>query len=362
MEIIDIVNEKDQIIGEIDKSEVHRGNGPIHREVGIILIDSNNQILIQQHSLNKKTYPGLWVTSAGGHVKKGEEPYFAAQRELREELGLECELAYLTKNFDKEISENHMVYWYLGKYNNEKLSPDSNEVETVKLVSQTELEKLMQIDEIKPKLNETRGHRNNYSLKMFKMFSKVWNHEFDKTIKDQLENQDKWTEPVYYVNENDTVLGKIDKEIANFNPMYIHREVGIAIVDKDKKMLWQQRAKTKRVGPLKWTITTAGHVIFETTYNEAAHRELIEEAGFDTDLSEIYSEFHLSKNEKHIMKFYIGKYDDQKIIPQESEVAQYKFLSVGMVEKMRKDGEKIGRGSLECAKRIANGEFDQYLF
>jgi len=86
-EIFDIVNERDEVIGQKPRSEVHR-LGLLHRAVHVLVFNARGQIFLQKRSMQKDRQPGLWDSSASGHVDSGEEYDATAVRELREEIGL----------------------------------------------------------------------------------------------------------------------------------------------------------------------------------------------------------------------------------------------------------------------------------
>jgi isopentenyldiphosphate isomerase len=86
-EIFDVVNERDEVIDRKLRSEVHR-LGLRHRAVHVLVFNSRGQIFLQKRSLRKDKSPGLWDSSASGHVDSGEHYDATAVRELREEIGL----------------------------------------------------------------------------------------------------------------------------------------------------------------------------------------------------------------------------------------------------------------------------------
>ncbi len=86
-EIFDVVNERDEIIGQRSRSEVHR-LGLLHRAVHVLVFNSSGKVFLQQRSAQKDRQPGLWDSSASGHVDSGEEYDTCAIREVREEIGL----------------------------------------------------------------------------------------------------------------------------------------------------------------------------------------------------------------------------------------------------------------------------------
>ena len=86
-EIFDVVNERDEVIGQQERSEVHR-LGLLHRAVHVLVFNAAGQVFLQKRSLTKDRQPGLWDSSASGHVDTGEDYDACAVREVREEIGL----------------------------------------------------------------------------------------------------------------------------------------------------------------------------------------------------------------------------------------------------------------------------------
>jgi isopentenyldiphosphate isomerase len=86
-EIFDIVNERDEVIGRLPRSQVHR-EGRRHRAIHVLVFNARGGIFLQKRSMTKDTFPGAWDSSASGHVDSGEDYDACAARELREELGL----------------------------------------------------------------------------------------------------------------------------------------------------------------------------------------------------------------------------------------------------------------------------------
>lgn len=91
-EIFDVVNERDEVIGQQPRSEVHR-LGLMHRAVHVLVFNAAGQVFLQKRSLKKDRQPGLWDSSASGHVDSGEDYDACAARELREEIGLQLTAA-----------------------------------------------------------------------------------------------------------------------------------------------------------------------------------------------------------------------------------------------------------------------------
>jgi len=86
-EIFDVVNDRDEVIDRRPRSEVHR-LGLLHRAVHVLVFNSRGQIFLQKRSMKKDRQPGLWDSSASGHLDSGEDYDACAVRELGEEIGL----------------------------------------------------------------------------------------------------------------------------------------------------------------------------------------------------------------------------------------------------------------------------------
>jgi isopentenyl-diphosphate delta-isomerase type 1 len=89
-EWFDIVDANDRVIGRKPRHEVHR-LGLRHRAVHVLVFNTAGQIFLQQRSASKDCHPGVWDSSASGHVEAGEAYDDCSVRELNEELGLLAE-------------------------------------------------------------------------------------------------------------------------------------------------------------------------------------------------------------------------------------------------------------------------------
>jgi isopentenyldiphosphate isomerase len=87
-EIFDVVNERDEVIGQKPRHEVH-ANGLWHRAVHVLVFNARGEIFLQKRSLKKDMSPGKWDSSSSGHLDTGEAYDDCAVRELREEIGLD---------------------------------------------------------------------------------------------------------------------------------------------------------------------------------------------------------------------------------------------------------------------------------
>ena len=86
-ELFDVVDEHDRVLRQATRAEVHE-QGLIHRAVHILVFNKNRDCLLQKRSMLKDRHPGVWDSSAAGHLDAGEDYETAARRELAEELGI----------------------------------------------------------------------------------------------------------------------------------------------------------------------------------------------------------------------------------------------------------------------------------
>jgi isopentenyldiphosphate isomerase len=86
-EIFDVVNDRDEIVGQRTRGEVH-GLGLQHRAVHVLVFNSRGEVFLQKRSMKKDRQPGLWDSSSSGHLNSGEDYDTCAVREVEEEIGL----------------------------------------------------------------------------------------------------------------------------------------------------------------------------------------------------------------------------------------------------------------------------------
>ncbi|MCL4785637.1 MAG: NUDIX domain-containing protein [Verrucomicrobia bacterium] len=86
-EIFDVVNEQDEVIDRRPRGEVHR-LGLKHRATHVLVFNARGEVFLQKRSLKKDRQPGVWDSSASGHLDAGEDYDACAVRELGEEIGL----------------------------------------------------------------------------------------------------------------------------------------------------------------------------------------------------------------------------------------------------------------------------------
>jgi len=88
-------------------------------------------------------------------------------------------------------------------------------------------------------------------------------------------------EVIDLLNENGSFTGKtVLKSFAHKNNLW-HKSIHVWIFNKDKGILLQKRAKTKKLFPNLWDVSVAGHVQSGEDVNSVALREAKEELGIN---------------------------------------------------------------------------------
>lgn len=114
-ELVDIVNEDNQVIGQAMKTQAHV-TGALHRCVVAQLITSRGEwVLVRQASDRQDA--GQLVSPVGGHVQAGEDEDAALKREAVEELGIAVQKFKRVGMavFNREVigrKENHFFVLY----------------------------------------------------------------------------------------------------------------------------------------------------------------------------------------------------------------------------------------------------------
>lgn len=104
MELFDLVDEQDNVIGVTDKQTAHT-TGQLHRVAAVYVFDRDGRLYVQVH----KKGGGLLDHSVGGHIAQGESYEDGAKREAEEELGITQPLNKIGVFYSDENSQmQHM--------------------------------------------------------------------------------------------------------------------------------------------------------------------------------------------------------------------------------------------------------------
>ena len=143
-----LVNENDEQIGLMPKLEAHE-KAQLHRAFSIFILNSKNEVMLQQRASEKYHSPLLWTNTCCSHQREGETNIQAGNRRLGEEMGFSAELKELfhfiyKAPFENGLTEHELDHVMIGYFEGE---PNINPEEV-------ESWKWMNIDEIKKDLSK----------------------------------------------------------------------------------------------------------------------------------------------------------------------------------------------------------------
>ncbi|MDH2205683.1 MULTISPECIES: isopentenyl-diphosphate Delta-isomerase [Empedobacter] len=145
---------------------------------------------------------------------------------------------------------------------------------------------------------------------------------------------------VVLVDQDDQKLGLMEKQQAHIAGL-LHRAFSVFVFNSKGELMIQQRAASKYHSPTLWTNTCCSHPRDNETYEQAAHRRLGEEMGFDCELEYKFNfiyKAHLENDliEHELDHVFIGTFDDEpKLNP--DEVMAYRWVEL---DDLKKDMEK----------------------
>ncbi|MCE5292991.1 MAG: isopentenyl-diphosphate Delta-isomerase [Chlamydiales bacterium] len=141
-----LVDDHDVQIGTYPKQQAHI-DGLLHRALSVFIFNSKHEILIHQRAHSKYHSGGLWTNACCSHPRVGEAAFDAANRRLKEEMGITCSLTpvftFIYKAQVGALTEHEFDHVFIGTYDG-PVSPDPEEVAAYKWIAADDLQKEMQ--------------------------------------------------------------------------------------------------------------------------------------------------------------------------------------------------------------------------
>ena len=128
-------------------------NGEYHLIVYVWIINDDGKIILSRRQKGR-TFAGAWECT-GGCVHQGENSLIAALREVKEELGVDLNpdrgtfYCRYKRNYPKGACALCDVWVFHQNFSLENLTPQKDEVSEVRLVTRSELEKMIEAGEFK---------------------------------------------------------------------------------------------------------------------------------------------------------------------------------------------------------------------
>lgn len=150
-ELWDVYDKDRKLTGRLHRRGDKLEEGDYHLVVHVCIFNSKNQLLIQQRQPWKKGWPNMWDLTASGSAVTGDNSAIAAEREVKEEIGLVIDLTNERPRFTINFPDGFDDYYMITQdVNIEELQLQEEEVQAVKWADQEELMQMVENGEMVP--------------------------------------------------------------------------------------------------------------------------------------------------------------------------------------------------------------------
>ena len=162
-----LVDHTDMETGTMEKMEAHR-KGLLHRAISVFIVNAEGEWLLHRRAIDKYHSSGLWTNASCSHPYPGETNLEAANRRLKEEMGLCCPLNEVfsftyKEKLDNELTEHEYDHVFLG-ITDEKPIHNTVEVMDWKYLTYNDL------------INDIKKHPSGYTVWFKKIVERVNSH------------------------------------------------------------------------------------------------------------------------------------------------------------------------------------------
>ena len=145
---------------------------------------------------------------------------------------------------------------------------------------------------------------------------------------------------IVLVNDQDEEVGSMEKMEAHRKGL-LHRAFSVFIMNRMGEMLIQQRAEGKYHSGGLWSNACCSHPRKGERTEEAAHRRLQEELGFDCELRPLFTLKYCAEVGENLIEheldhIYIGNYDGAPEANKD-EVKDYQYVAIHRLEQWMRD-------------------------
>lgn len=139
-----LISENDEVLGLMEKMQAHE-NGILHRAFSVFLFNDKGEMLLQKRAADKYHSPNQWTNACCSHPRSGETYMEAANRRLKEELGIETELTpkfhFIYKaDVGGNLWEHELDHVFIGNYQ-EDFDLNKDEVAEIRYISMEDLDR-----------------------------------------------------------------------------------------------------------------------------------------------------------------------------------------------------------------------------
>jgi isopentenyldiphosphate isomerase len=142
MEILDVIDEEDNVIGQMAHADINTKLLP-HRIVHVLIFNKEGKMLLQKRSATKSFCPHHFSTAVGGHVQSKESYEEAAYREFEEELGVRVPINFMFKTKYLDPRNFFMSLGIFSAVYDGDFEINKDEVESVEYFSRDELDSMI---------------------------------------------------------------------------------------------------------------------------------------------------------------------------------------------------------------------------
>lgn len=143
-ELWDVLDRDRNATGKVHRRGDALADDEFHLVVHVCIFNSQGQLLIQKRQPWKQGWPNMWDLSAAGSAVAGDDSRKAAQREVKEELGIDLDLSKDRPKFSIYFEHGFDDYWIIEReIEIESLSLQYEEVADAKWVTKDEYSEMV---------------------------------------------------------------------------------------------------------------------------------------------------------------------------------------------------------------------------